>query len=41
MLVRELLEELTKLPQDRLVLIRGYESGWNEVSGAGEYKVWN
>jgi len=34
MIVSELIEQLKQLPQDSLVLARGYESGYNEVDKA-------
>lgn len=34
MIVKELIEFLSTKPQDMLILQRGYESGWNDISGA-------
>jgi len=39
MTVKELIEELAKMPQDLVVLTRGYESGWNLVEGLGILEV--
>jgi hypothetical protein len=39
MIVSELIEQLTKLPQDALVLARGYESGYNSIKSVGNLIV--
>lgn len=31
MIVSELIKELEKLPQDKIILARGYENGWNDI----------
>jgi hypothetical protein len=39
MIVSELIEYLNELPQDNLVLVNGYESGYNELERIAEEAV--
>lgn len=39
MIVSELIKEFEKLPQDMMVLGRGYESGYNEIENINTFNL--
>ena len=39
MKVKELIEELQKHDPERMVVVAGYEGGYDEISGAGEIRL--
>lgn len=41
MLVCELIEKLKAIPQDQIVLGRGYESGYDPINGVFQCKVYH
>lgn len=40
MKVSELIERLSVLPPDALVVVHGYEDGFNDVEDIGQIKAW-
>jgi hypothetical protein len=39
MKVKELIEELQKHDSEKMVVVAGYEGGYDEISGAGEIRL--
>jgi hypothetical protein len=39
MLIKELIEELKKYPQDSRVVVQGYEEGYNDITAISQLKI--